>query len=89
VHQPETEIAYGEARDQVPRADDGLALRLGRSLGGTDERRLEPGEDLVLRAATVTARKDDAPAVVQAVMANPAASASCSGGGGLILSTSG
>jgi hypothetical protein len=37
----------------------------------------------------VTARKDDAPAAVQAAMANVAGLGACSGGGGLIQTTSG
>ena len=38
---------------------------------------------------SVTARKDDAPAAVQAAMANVAGLGSSSGGGGLIQTTSG
>lgn len=39
--------------------------------------------------AAITARKDDAPAAVQAAIANVAGFGSCSGGGGLIQTTSG
>ena len=43
----------------------------------------------LLIGATVTARKDDAPAAVQAAIVNVAGLGSCSVGGGLIQTTSG
>ena len=44
---------------------------------------------IAMLGVTVTARKDDAPAAVQAAMANVAGMVSMSGGGGLIQTTSG
>jgi transposase-like protein len=44
---------------------------------------------VAMEAITVTARKDDAPAAIQAAIVNVAELSSVSGGGGLIHTTSG
>ena len=72
-----------------------VRLTLAKALAKANLRRAEAGEKaitmnaLAVAAGAVTARKDDAPAAVQAAIDNVAGSSSISACGGLIHTTSG